>query len=436
MKSGGKALKGLKNEKEISSHGPSDDMHKPSQPLQSRKDFCSKTHGDASFSIDFSLRVLTMKMEILLKPTSNKLMVGYGSTDDPYDLKVTSTKPGRMDKAIFVHRFNCYCFNAGYLRWLHPSGSGTVTKTAPSAAKIKPSITNEGTDVKSEAESWGKDKDDSNNEHDSRSEGSDQERDSGDDKAQSDNEKGLDSEHETNENESDKAESDDDKGMDYTTNQFDDDKNVRLNEPVDTDKGFIQKEGTDAEMINVQQGIENPKISQVIEDAHVILSTVLQKTEVPVTSSSQSSDLASKFQNFLDIPHTNVEIVSLMDVHGPFTGLTYEMYYGYDHSIMNSTRVSSPLMIKKRKTNKDAEPTKGLKAKESHSGLSKGTKSQSKSSDKSVQSEEPEFEVADSNMPQIKRRTQYNGMIRSQGDRVASNVIGLQTKQNLKNHGF
>ncbi|GKA05173.1 hypothetical protein Tco_0684293, partial [Tanacetum coccineum] len=30
----------------------------------------------------------------------------------------------------------------------HPSGSGTVTKTTPSAAKIKPSVTNEGTGVK------------------------------------------------------------------------------------------------------------------------------------------------------------------------------------------------------------------------------------------------------------------------------------------------
>ncbi|GKG02091.1 hypothetical protein Tco_0306796, partial [Tanacetum coccineum] len=30
----------------------------------------------------------------------------------------------------------------------HPSGSGTVTKTTPSAVKIKPSITNEGTGVK------------------------------------------------------------------------------------------------------------------------------------------------------------------------------------------------------------------------------------------------------------------------------------------------
>ncbi|GKC95405.1 hypothetical protein Tco_1160847 [Tanacetum coccineum] len=43
---------------------------------------------------------------------------------------------------------------------------------------------------------------------------------------------------------------------------------------------------------------------------------------------------------------------------------------------------------------------KGPKAKESHSGSSKGTKSESKSSEKSIQLEEPEFEVADSDMPQ------------------------------------
>ncbi|GJZ61119.1 hypothetical protein Tco_0617256 [Tanacetum coccineum] len=56
--------------------------------------------------------------------------------------------------------------------------------------------------------------------------------------------------------------------------------------------------------------------------------------------------------------------------------------------------------LKKRKTRKDAKPTKGLKAKESQSGSSKGTKSQSKSFGKSVQSEEPEFEVVDFDMPQ------------------------------------
>ncbi|GJY91509.1 hypothetical protein Tco_0506705 [Tanacetum coccineum] len=127
---------------------------------------------------------------------------------------------------------------------------------------------------------------------------SDQESDSGDDNTQSDKEKGSYSEHETDENETDetndeskvedKAEGDEDKRMDYTTSQFKDDVNVRLNEPVDADEGLIQKEGTDAKMIN---------------------------TEVLVTSSSYSSDLASKFLNFLDIPHTDAEIFSPMDVH-------------------------------------------------------------------------------------------------------------------------
>ncbi|GKE62579.1 hypothetical protein Tco_1512946, partial [Tanacetum coccineum] len=202
------------------------------------------------------------------------------------------------------------------------------------------------------------DEDDNNNEHDSRS---DQERNSGDDNTQSDSENGSDSRHETNENESgfefdqeendeeveddeeekddesvktpsnstddedetndeskvqDKAEGDEDEGMDYTTNQFDDDVNVRLNEPVDIDEGFIQKEGTDAEMINIHQGNENPEIliNQVIEDAHVTISTVPKKTEVLVTSSSHSLDLASKFLKFSDIPHTDAKIVSPLDV--------------------------------------------------------------------------------------------------------------------------
>ncbi|GKB64854.1 hypothetical protein Tco_0921040 [Tanacetum coccineum] len=55
--------------------------------------------------------------------------------------------------------------------------------------------------------------------------------------------------------------------------------------------------------------------------------------------------------------------------------------------------------LKKRKLSKDVEPTTGPKKKDSMSGFSKGTKSQPKSSGKFVQSEEPMFEVADSDMP-------------------------------------
>nr|GEX34227.1 hypothetical protein [Tanacetum cinerariifolium] len=54
--------------------------------------------------------------------------------------------------------------------------------------------------------------------------------------------------------------------------------------------------------------------------------------------------------------------------------------------------------LKKRKTSKDAEPAKGPKGKESISISSKSDKSKSKSFRKSVQLEEPEFKVADSDM--------------------------------------
>ncbi|GJX14233.1 hypothetical protein Tco_0205991 [Tanacetum coccineum] len=209
--------------------------------------------------------------------------------------------------------------------------------------EIIPSVINEGTGVKP----WVPDVTE---------EESSEKNDSDDDKTQSDNENDSDFVHETNENESgsesnqdeneedigddeegvknksvktpssdsddedetkitNKSKGDEDEEMDYTTSQLYDDVDIRLNEPVDIDKGFIQEEGTNAEMTNIQQGNENPEISQVIEDAHVTLSTIPQKTEVPVTRSSHSSDLAAKFLNFSDIPHTDAEIISPMDVH-------------------------------------------------------------------------------------------------------------------------
>ncbi|GJW64276.1 hypothetical protein Tco_0116160 [Tanacetum coccineum] len=356
----------------------------------------------------------------------------------------------------------------------------------------------------------------------------------------------------------DKAEGDEDEGMDYTTNQFDDDVDLRMNEPVTTDEGFIQKEGIDAKMINVQQGNENPEITlnQVIEDAHVTLSTVTKKTEIQVTSSSHSSDLASKFLKFSDIPiqmqklflqwmfmsimkfipqslpsftpppqqstltppptteatnplstlpnfafvfqfnnrvtalekevvelkkgdPLNTQVTALVDEHlDSRLGATTDEFMNYmsasitariieqvkiqlpqilpkevsnftppeikrmiieslEHVVLakessqpkstyeavasltefelkkilidkmdeNKDKVEDPSAgsdrgLKKRKTSKDAELTKGLKTKESTSGSSKGTKSQSKFFGKSVQSEELVFEVADADMPQ------------------------------------
>nr|GFA08164.1 hypothetical protein [Tanacetum cinerariifolium] len=125
----------------------------------------------------------------------------------------------------------------------HPAGSGTVTKIAPSAAKIKPYVINEGTGAKPGEDEFIKTlSNDTNDEDETKIK--------------------------------DKTKRDEDEGMNYTTSQFDNDVNVRLNEPVTTDEGFIKKERTDAEMTNVHQGNENSKITlnQVIENAYVTLS--------------------------------------------------------------------------------------------------------------------------------------------------------------------
>ncbi|GJW42130.1 hypothetical protein Tco_0070929 [Tanacetum coccineum] len=124
----------------------------------------------------------------------------------------------------------------------------------------------------------GNDEDHNNNEQNSSGEDSDQENDSDDDKTQSDNENESNSKHETDENESgsesDLEENEEDIGDD------EDETKITDKAEVDTDKGFIQEEGTNAEITNIQQGNKNSGISQVIEDALVTISTVPQKTKV------------------------------------------------------------------------------------------------------------------------------------------------------------
>nr|GFD09204.1 hypothetical protein [Tanacetum cinerariifolium] len=89
----------------------------------------------------------------------------------------------------------------------------------------------------------------------------------------------------------------------------------------DEDRGMdsddIQDKKAVVEMTDAQQEKENFKTTQeqVIEDAHVTITTVTKETKVPDASGSHSSDLASKFLKILDIPPNDAEIVSLLDVH-------------------------------------------------------------------------------------------------------------------------
>nr|GEV98984.1 hypothetical protein [Tanacetum cinerariifolium] len=304
----------------------------------------------------------------------------------------------------------------------HPSGSGIVT----SVAKIKLSVINEGTYTKpgvpdvteeesteSEVESWGRDEDDSNNDRDSSSECNDQESGSGNNNTQSDNEKVSDSEHETNENESGfesdkeenqedieddeeekddefvktpynstddedktnveskvvgKAEDDDDEGMGYTTNQFDNDVDVRLNTPINTDEGSIQKEGLikyydlDKSLFSTYDKVHSLKKSQKGKD--------------------KNEDLFAR----------------------------------------------SNRGLKKRNISKDDEPKKGSKAKESKSGSSRVTKSKSKSSGKFVHAEEPEFEVVDFEMPKDQEENLGDDNEEPKGEKKAAqyDLLGIE----------
>nr|GFB46550.1 putative reverse transcriptase domain-containing protein [Tanacetum cinerariifolium]GFB47619.1 putative reverse transcriptase domain-containing protein [Tanacetum cinerariifolium] len=73
----------------------------------------------------------------------------------------------------------------------------------------------------------------------------------------------------------------------------------------------------DVEITDVQQEKENLEINkeQVVEDAHVTISTVAKETVVPVASSSHLSDLALKFLNFANIHPNDAEILYPLDVH-------------------------------------------------------------------------------------------------------------------------
>ncbi|GJT01834.1 integrase, catalytic region, zinc finger, CCHC-type containing protein [Tanacetum coccineum] len=201
---------------------------------------------------------------------------------------------------------------------IHPTCSGTVAIKPLRVDIITPTVISEGMGEKpgvpdvteddsteSEYESWGNDEDDSNNEQESSNESSKQENESEEQESNSEQEEESD-DNDQNEEEFDQEKkskdeemkSDEEKRTDYTNDQFD-------------------GEGTDAEMTDAQQGNKILETTQekVVEDAHVTIFTVPKKTEVPVTSSSRSFDLASKFLNFLDIPHADAKIVSLLDVH-------------------------------------------------------------------------------------------------------------------------
>ncbi|GJT92465.1 hypothetical protein Tco_1081310 [Tanacetum coccineum] len=206
----------------------------------------------------------------------------------------------------------------GDFHMTHPSGSSTVAEKPPSVEKITPTVISEGTGDKPGVPDVTND-----DSFKSESGSEEQESDSEQDEEPGDDDQEEEEFDQENESKDDEMKSDEEQGMNDTTDQFDDDADARLEEPTKTTTGIVQGEGNDTEMTEAQQGNENLETTQeqVVEDAHVTISTVPKKREVPVTSSSRSSNLASKFLTLekevadLKKDHLYTQVTSLVDSH-------------------------------------------------------------------------------------------------------------------------
>nr|GEX34607.1 integrase, catalytic region, zinc finger, CCHC-type, peptidase aspartic, catalytic [Tanacetum cinerariifolium] len=309
--------------------------------------------------------------------------------------------------------------------------------------------------AESKVESWGRDEDDNNNNHDLSSEGNDQESDSGDNNTESNNEKGFDSEHETNENKlgskSDQEENEEDveDNEEEKDDEFVKTPSISTNDEDETNENqrlkiklkILPKEVSNfaPPMIKtmVTKSLEHAVLAKessqpkfTYEVVALLIEFKLKKILINKIDESQSYLTATEHRECYDglIKSYNLD-------KNLFS--TYDKVYSLKRSQKDKDKDEDPSTgsdqgLKKRKTSKDTKPTKGLKAKESKSGLSKGTKSQSKSSRKSVQMESQSLRLHILICLKIKKRI-WVIMMKNQRKRLHLNVSSLLNLNNLKN---
>ncbi|GKA54314.1 hypothetical protein Tco_0753263 [Tanacetum coccineum] len=110
----------------------------------------------------------------------------------------------------------------------------------------------------------------------------------------------------------------DDEEYECINKEMYDDVNVELKDAETDNEGKGDEEMTDAEKVDAENENINQKVTgdQVNDDAQETVTAALatQKTEVPLQSSFISSDYATKFLNFDNIPSVTTEIISVMDI--------------------------------------------------------------------------------------------------------------------------
>nr|GEZ04412.1 hypothetical protein [Tanacetum cinerariifolium] len=188
----------------------------------------------------------------------------------------------------------------------------------------------------------------------------------------------------------------------------------------DTDMNYAEQGGEDQQNASYKSGVEQEEV-----DGQVTLTTVYDKTEVvSAISSIVDKYLASKVKEAVNVAvqlqsnklkeedeAENLEFFDQVDltmkviIKEQVKAQVFKIMPQIENHITKSLGAEvldedlfagSDRGMKRRKSSKDVEPSKGLKS----SSSSKGTQSQPKSSDKSTQAEEPEFEVIDTEMQQ------------------------------------
>ncbi|GJT52172.1 hypothetical protein Tco_0978329 [Tanacetum coccineum] len=142
---------------------------------------------------------------------------------------------------------------------------------------------------------------------------------------------------------------------------------------------------------------------EVSNFAPPVMEKLFHETRDEVTLAKASSQPQSTYEAASTLTEFELKKILLDKIEKNF-------FYSYDVCTLKCGRkdkdkdedpsAGSDRGLKRRKTSKDAEPTTDPKKKDSTYGSSKGIKSQPRSSGKFVQSKEPVFEVADSDMPQ------------------------------------
>ncbi|GJW15447.1 hypothetical protein Tco_0019580 [Tanacetum coccineum] len=134
----------------------------------------------------------------------------------------------------------------------------------------------------------------------------------------------------------------DDEEYERINKEMYDDVNVELKDAEHANEEKGDEEMTHAENVNVEHEEVSQEVvdDQVKDDTQAIVTAApaTQKTEVPLQRSSISSDYATKFLNFVNIPSGEIEIISMMDIkaHHEYPKATISTTYAPDSSTLTA----------------------------------------------------------------------------------------------------